>query len=70
METPKASNSYGMNARATPTSSRPPLMASSMASWPASFRGWLKTGSTAPVTIRMRGARWLHAARNRHGSGL
>jgi hypothetical protein len=53
-----------------PASSRPPLMASSMVSWPASFRGWLNTGSTAPVTIRIRRARWLQAARKRQGSGL
>ena len=67
---PKRSNSCGRQARAKPTSRRPPEMASSMPISPASFSGLLKIGRTAPVTRRARLVRCAAAARNTIGFGL
>jgi hypothetical protein len=69
-ERPKRRNSCGRNARAKPTSSRPRESASSIAISPASFKGWLKAGNTAPVTSRAWRVRCAAAARNTIGFGL
>src|SRR5207253_559445 len=69
-ERPKRRNSCGRNARANPTSSRPRDSASSIAISPASFSGWLKAGSTAPVTSRACRVRCAAAARKTIGLGL
>ncbi|OLT12377.1 hypothetical protein BJF78_03925 [Pseudonocardia sp. CNS-139] len=68
--TPNAVNSAGRNARPKPTPTRPPERLSSIASLPASCRGWVNAGITAPVTSRIRDVRIAAAARNAVGSGL
>jgi hypothetical protein len=70
MDTPKASNSSGMNARPKPTSSRPWLMLSTIASSPASLIGWLNAGITAPVMRRMRRVRAASAESRISGLGV
>ncbi len=67
---PKRANSCGRKARAKPTSSRPPEIASTMPICPASFSGLLKTGSTAPVTSRIERVIAAAALRKTSGSGL
>ena len=68
--TPKRSNSCGRNARAIPTSSRPPDIASSIPISPASFSGLLNAGRTAPVTSRAFFVRCEAAVRKTMGLGL
>ena len=70
IEMPKRANSCGRNARAKPTSSRPPEIASTIPIWPASLSGLLNTGSTAPVTSRIERVTAAAALRNTSGSGL
>ena len=67
---PNRANSCGRKARANPTSSRPPEMASSMPISPANFSGLLKTGSTAPVISRAFFVRCAAALRKTIGFGL
>jgi hypothetical protein len=69
-EMPKRRNSCGKNARANPTSRRPFEIASSIAISPASLKGWLKTGNTAPVTSRIVDVRAATAERKTIGAGL
>ena len=66
----KCRNSCGKKARANPASSLPPEIPSSMARSEASLSGLLKTGSTAPVTMRAVLVCWLAAAKKMIGLGL
>jgi hypothetical protein len=67
--TSNASNSYGSHARANPTSSLPPLSASTCAVCAASCTGWWNEAWMPPVISLIRSVREATAARNVSGLG-